>query len=253
MNIGLLWDIENVTPPAGMNLIRSIIEAISIDGRLSYAMAFGDWNNSNISRIAKEMASCNFELIHTPHGRKNSTDMSLIAHGVELIFQYPNIERFVLVSGDGDFRPLLLTQKKHGKETWVVCDVNNSASEDLIKMADHSIDYRGIIKEATSSSKRRAFELFREAVELMIKSGKKPDPGGVKSRMKILSPRFNEKALGYGSWPAFVKDAQEAAQIVCKNGLFEFAQKKETAMPCGYVTAKNIRFDWPLRGNTDNS
>ncbi|MDR3072679.1 MAG: NYN domain-containing protein, partial [Clostridiales Family XIII bacterium] len=236
-----MWDIENVTPPTGMNFIQAVIDAISVNGRLSYAMAFGDWNNPQISGIAEEMASSNFELIHTPHGsKKNSTDMSLIAHGVELIFQYPNIERFVLVSGDGDFRPLLLTQKKHGKETWVVCDVNNSASEDLIKMADHSLDYRDIIKGVedfdepkdldseisdTDLSKESAFELFKETVDLMIKAGNKPASGGVKSRMKLLNPQFDELALGYDSWFSFVQDAKDATQIIHKNGAFEFIKK----------------------------
>jgi len=252
MNIGLLWDIENVTPPSGMDFVQAIIEAVSTEGRLSYAMAFGDWNNRQISGIAEELAANNFELIHTPHGsKKNSTDMSLIAHGVELIFQYPNIERFVLISGDGDFRPLLLTQKKHGKETWVVCDVNNSASEDLIKMADRSLDYRDIIKSVddmdeppaidddgadTSLSKERAFELFKETVGLMIKAGNKPESGGVKSRMKLLNPQFNEKELGYSSWSAFAHAAKDATKMSYKDGVFALAQKDDAAIPSVFRT-----------------
>jgi hypothetical protein len=247
MKIGILWDIENVTPPSGFNYVQAIIDAVCADGLLSYAMAFGDWSNAALKVIADEMATNNFELIHTPHGgKKNSTDMSLVAHGVELIFQYPNIERFVLVSGDGDFRPLLLTQKKHGKETWVVCDVNNSASEDLVKMADHAIDYRDIIKEAedfdepngieaesadTDLSKERAFELFKETVGLMKSEGSKTAPGGVKSRMKLLNPQFDEKALGYSSWRAFIRDATVATQIVHKNDVFEFTKTPASTIP----------------------
>jgi hypothetical protein len=247
MKIGILWDIENVKPPLGLNYVQMIIDAVCADGRLSYAMAFGDWSNASIKGIADEMAASNFELIHTPHGRKkNSSDMSLVAHGVELIFQYPNIERFVLVSGDGDFRPLLLTQKKHGKETWVVCDVNNSASEDLVKMADHALDYRDLIKETedfdeadgaeaeradTDLSKERAFELFKETVGLMISAGNTPASGGVKSRMKLLNPQFDEKSLGYGSWRDFVQAAKGATQIVFKDGAFEFTKKPDSTIP----------------------
>ncbi|MCL2826884.1 MAG: NYN domain-containing protein [Eggerthellaceae bacterium] len=247
MNIGILWDIENVTPPTGMDFIEAVLEAVSPGGHLSYAMAFGDWSNPRISGIATEMASNNFELIHMPHsGKKNSTDMLLIAHGIEIIFQYPNIDRFVLVSGDGDFRPLLLTQKKHGKETWVVCDVNNSASEDLIKMADRSLDYRDIIKEVedfddpsdleveatdTELSKERAFELFRETVGLMVKAGNVPASGGVKSRMKLLNPQFDEKALGYNSWSAFIQDAKDATQITYRDGVFELSGASDTTIP----------------------
>jgi len=248
MNIGILWDIENVTPPNGLGYVQMIIEAVCSDGHLSYAMAFGDWSNTKLRGIADEMAASNFELVHTPHGKKkNSADMSLVAHGVELIFQYPNIDRFVIVSGDGDFRPLLLTQKKHGKETWVVCDVNNSASEDLVKMADHSLDYRDIIKETedfeepkaeepepegdTELTRERAFELFRETVGLMISAGNKTASGGVKSRMKLLNPQFDEKALGYSSWPAFTQDAKAATQITFRGGVFEFLEQPDSTIP----------------------
>ena len=252
MNIGILWDIENVTPPSGMNFIQAIIEAASQSGRVSYAMAFGDWTNKRICNIAEEMASNNFELIHTPHGsKKNSTDMSLVAHGVELIFQYPNIERFVLISGDGDFRPLLLAQKKHGKETWVVCDVNNSASGDLIKMADRALDYRDIIKSVddinepptssdenadTGISKESAFELFKETVGIMIKAGNKTESGGVKSRMKLLNPQFNEKELGYISWSAFARDARIATKMTYKEGVFALTQKDDSSIPSVFKT-----------------
>jgi hypothetical protein len=253
MKIGILWDIENVRPPSEHNYVQAIIEAVCADGFLSYAMAFGDWSNTSMRGIADEMAASNFELIHTPHGKKkNSADMSLVAHGVELIFQYPNIERFVLISGDGDFRPLLLTQKKHGKETWVVCDMNRSASQDLFKMADHALDYRDIIKESeafdetedfdetdgaeaeradTDLSRERAFELFKETVGLMLSAGNTPASGGVKSRMKLLNQQFDEKALGYDSWRAFVRDATRATQIVHKGGAFEFTKKPDSTIP----------------------
>ncbi|MGE4565420.1 MAG: NYN domain-containing protein, partial [Victivallaceae bacterium] len=247
MNIGILWDIENVTPPSNSNYIQAIIDAVCVNGHLSYAMAFGDWRDSRISDLTDELAASNFELIHTPHRKKkNSADMSLVAHGVELIFQYPSIERFVLISGDGDFRPMLLMQKKHGKETWVVCDVNKSASEDLIKMADHSLDYRDIIKDTetfdepktanpkpldTVLSKERAFELFKETVGLMIRAGNKPASGGVKSRMKLLNPQFDEKTLGYESWFAFAQDASDATQIGWKDGAFVFDKTPESTIP----------------------
>jgi uncharacterized LabA/DUF88 family protein len=253
MNIGILWDIENVTPPTGIKSVQSIIDAVSIDGRLSYAMAFGDWNNSQITKIAEELSSNNFELIHTPHnGKKNSTDMSLIAHGVELIFQYPYIERYVLISGDGDFRSLLQTQKKHGKETWVVCDRNNSASNDLIKMADHSLDFRDILKsvdgppenptEEEELSKESAFELFLQTVQLMTKEGHKPASSAVKSRMKQLNESFDEHKLGYNSWLVFVHDAKKVNRITFENGVFKLPPKtiNETPTPVIYKKLLSI-------------
>jgi uncharacterized LabA/DUF88 family protein len=249
MNIGILWDIENVTPPVGANYIQSVIEAVCKEGRLSYAMAFGNWNENSIKNIAHELALNNFELIHIPKsnvGKKNSSDMALIAHGVELIFQYPHIDRYVLISGDGHFSSLLLSFKKHGKETWVICDVNNNASEELVKMADFSIDYRTIIKNMddfiegdkdfieikdNELTRENAFELFKETVGIIINENKKPISSYVKIKMKLLNDQFSESKLGYDSWLDFVQDAKKATNITYENYCFEINNKGENTIP----------------------
>ena len=239
MHVGILWDIENVTPPANTNYIQSVMEKVAENNRISYAMAFGNWNKDSIKNIAKELYVNNFELIHIPKSIKNSADMSLVAHGVELIFQYPHIERFVLISGDGDFRPLLSAQKKWGKETWVICDVNNNASEDLLKMADKYFDYREIINPEDNQesdvqqvndalTKEMAFELFKEAVGIIIKENKKPLSSFVKIKMKLLNNEFDEKKLGYSSWLNFAQEAKTSTNITFENGCFVINDKEET-------------------------
>jgi hypothetical protein len=225
MNVGILWDIENVTPPVGMNYVQAVLDTVSKGGRVSNAMAFGDWNGVNIKNIAHELASNNFELIHTPHkNKKNSADMSLVAYGVELIFKYSHIDKFVLISGDGDFRPLLLSFKKYGKETLIICDISNNASEELVKMADNAIDYRDIIKQMDDLSDGvdetseiienklttgQSFELFKETVGLLIQEGSVALSTSVKTRMKLLNKQFNENDLGYAAWRDFVEDAKK--------------------------------------------
>jgi hypothetical protein len=249
MNIGILWDIENVTPPVGANYVQSVIEAVCKEGRLSYAMAFGDWNENSIKNIANELVLNNFELIHIPKSKvvkKNNSDFALIAHGVELIFQYPHIERYVLISGDGHFRSLLLSLKKHGKETWVICDVNNNASEELVKMADFSLDYRTIIKTMddfiendkdlidindNELTKEKAFELFKETVGIIINENKKPLSHYVKIKMKLLNDQFSENKLGYNSWLEFVQDAKKATNVTYENYCFVMNNKDENTIP----------------------
>lgn len=245
MNTAILWDIENVTPPRGTNYIQTIVDTLSEKNKISYAMAFGDWSQNNIKNIAGELAANSFELIHIPHQKKvkDSADMSLVAHGVELIFQYPHIEQFVLISGDADFRPLLQSLRKYGKQTLVVCDVMRNASEDLLKMADDFWDYRDIIDSEDDDddesepvkiieppiehivahplaktnnkeqSRQQAFELLEDAISAMRKENKIPQLGAVKIRMKLLNSGFKEQKLGYRSWKAFVNDAVSKTEI----------------------------------------
>jgi len=246
MNVGILWDIENVTPPVGTNYVQAIIDKDSKGGRLSYAMAFGDWNEENIKKIAYELSANNFELVHTPHqNKKNSADMFLIANGVELIFKYPHIDRFILISGDGDFRPLLLALKKYGKKTIVVCDISKNASEELVKMADNAIDYREIIKEMdefedisteideneNTLTKENAFELFKETIGILIQENKKTVSTTVKTRMQLLNNQFNENKLGYSTWREFVEDAKSHTSIKFEDGLFVLNNSEEKTIP----------------------
>lgn len=216
MNATILWDIENVTPRNDSKFITNLFDFLEEENRVSSASCFGDWTRPNLKRISSNLSDYNFELIHIPKSRKNSADISLITHATEMIFLYPHLQRFILVTGDADFRPLLTTLKKHGKDIWIICDASN-ASEDLLAQSDKYFDYRSIMtkdyeeeQEEDSNetiSKEAAFELFTEAVELMIKQKKKPSPGSAKVKMKLLNEDFDEAKLGYKTWKAFISDA----------------------------------------------
>ncbi len=222
LNATILWDIENVTPKNDSKFITNLFDFLEEENRVSSASCFGDWTRPNLKRISSNLSDYNFELIHIPKSRKNSADISLITHATEMIFLYPHLQRFILVTGDADFRPLLTTLKKHGKDVWIICDASN-ASEDLLAQSDKYFDYRSIMtkdygeeqEEETNEtiSKDAAFELFTEAVELMIKQKKNPSPGSAKVKMKLLNEDFDETKLGYKSWKAFISDAMSKTKV----------------------------------------
>lgn len=215
-NATILWDIENVTPKSDTNFISNLFDFLEEENRVSSASCFGDWTRPNLKRIPSKLSDFNFELIHIPKSKKNSADISLITHATEMIFLYPHLQRYILITGDADFRPLLTTLKKHGKGVWIICDAS-TASEDLLAQADRYFDYRSIMtkdyeeeQEEESNetiSKEAAYELFSEAVDLMIKQKKKPSPGSVKVKMKLLNEDFSESQLGYKTWKAFLSEA----------------------------------------------
>lgn len=216
IHTSVLWDVENVTPTTDSLFIDGLISLIEEEGNLSSATAFGDWSKSSVKKIAGSLAENGFELIHVPRSRKNSADISLITFATQMVFQYPHIERYIILTGDIDFRPLLFTLRKHGKQIWIICDSRN-ASEDLLTLSDRYYDYRNIIPdefsqeegEETGSSVNReeAFKLLAEAVDIMEKDGKIPTFGSVKIKMKLLNASFNEEKLGYRKWKDFIQDA----------------------------------------------
>lgn len=244
MNTAILWDIENVTPPKGTNYVQMVVDTLSQNDKISYAMAFGDWNKSCIKDVASDLAANSFELIHVPASRKNSSDMSMVAYGVELIFQYPHIEKYVLITGDADFRPLLLSLRKYGKVSLVICDVKRNASDDLLRMADDYLDYRDIIEEDDAGddrqdynqvmSKGQAYELLEDSLLQLEDEKRKTNLSSVKIRMKLLDSSFNEKRLGFSSFKSFVRDAMGHTSVLfSENGddVLELKPKADVRIP----------------------
>ncbi|MCQ2613877.1 MAG: NYN domain-containing protein [Treponemataceae bacterium] len=221
----VLWDVENVAPKQ----TGSIIERIEEDYKIAYALAFADWTMHKPKEKCEEFAKHNFEMIHTPHisGIKNTADISMVTHGLNILNHYPNIEHYTLLTGDADFRPLLMELTRAGKSIRIICDAKN-ASVDLVSMADEYTDYRDIIEDAipaesgddtgdggTELSSEAAFALLEETVATMTKSGRSEaaSSGSVKTRIKLLNPDFDEEKLGYSSWKNFVREAEKHTSV----------------------------------------
>jgi uncharacterized LabA/DUF88 family protein len=217
--LAILWDIENVTPGSGSRFVEGLLDYAKDIGKLATATAYGDWTKGGIRKVAESLADNGFELIHVPKARKNSADISLITHAIEMIYQYPHLKSFIIITGDVDFRPLLLTLRKHGLEIIIICDAKN-ASEDLLMLADDYKDYRLLLpdtdldqetdtrepQEREPLDKQAAFDLLAEVVEMMYRDKRKRTPslGASKVRMTLLNSGFDESKLGFSSWKKFV-------------------------------------------------
>jgi hypothetical protein len=231
-NVAVLWDVENVTPDADSLFVEGFFEYVNTIGNISLANAFGNWTNPTIAKLANPLASKHFELIHIPKSRKNSSDINMITKGIEIAFQYPQINKFVLVTGDVDFRPLVIALRKQSKQIHIVCDVK-TASEDLLSLANSFKDFRELIpseyeideeieletpsekkiKRDYSNLRQKAYEKLVEAINKMISENVKPGMGLVKIRMLMLNPSFDEKDLGFKSWSEFIGSAVDKGYI----------------------------------------
>ena len=223
-NVAVLWDAENVNPKSLKSLVEAVLDFSRRFGRVSVAYAFGDWKRSRLAGADSVLAGESFQLMHVPSARKNSADISMVTSAMELLFLYPHVSRYVLVTGDSDFRPLLVSIRRRGAQTAVVCDAR-SASEDLLALADDYRDYRDLLADeetptteaeeeaSTSLTREQAFQLLSDAVEMMRANKKQPGLGPVKIRMKLLHEGFDESKLGYRSWKSFVQDAQKQGYV----------------------------------------
>ena len=251
-NVCLLWDIENVTPGSNSLFLDALIDYASSFGRLTSARAYCDWSKPNFKRLAPQLARLSFYLVHVPRERaqKKSADMQLVSDALETMTQYDYVNTFVLITGDSDFRPLVVALRRAGKMIHVVCDLKNAA-QDLLEVADTFKDYRELMpggEEEPEEEPREArtggtggaqagsgpaaaqagapagpapttrphdywFQCLAEATRVMIDENKSPNPGSVKTRFEMLNPNFREKDLGFRRWSDFVSAAAKAGYV----------------------------------------
>jgi len=239
-NIALLWDLENVNPGADSLFLEGLIEHAESKGRIVTARAYGNWTNTVFSKLAPSLTRRYFYLVHIPKGRKNSSDMVLVSDTLEILRIHDHIDTFILVTGDSDFRFLVLALRRAGKMIHIVCNTQN-ASEDLLALADSYVDYRELMpggndeeaaEKASPVQEDRAsqakgggpvavspmaiedwFQFLAEAADTMLKKKIQPGIGSVKIRMKMLNPNFNEKKLNFSHWSDFVSAAVKAGFV----------------------------------------
>jgi hypothetical protein len=235
-NVAILWDLENVNPGASSLFLEGLIEYAEAKGRIVAARAYGNWNNAGFSKMAPSLTRRYFYLVHIPKGRKNSSDMVLVSDALEILRIAEHIDTFILVTGDSDFRFLVLALRRAGKIVHIICNTRN-ASEDLLALADSYVDYRdlvpggsdeesGVKAQRTPEDKSAPektpvpamkledwFQILAEAADLMLKKKIQPGIGSLKIRMKMINPNFNEKKLNFSHWSEFVAAAVKAGFV----------------------------------------
>ncbi len=225
-NFAILWDVENVTPKAHPSFVENLFDHCQELGKFAFASAYGDWTRGELKKLGDILAEHTFDLVHVPKSGKNSADISLITQATEMVFQYPHIDTYIILTGDIDFRPLLLMLRKHGKKIHIICD-GQTASEDLLAIADDYRDYRRFVGDYRRDSRGKgkgshiyemkkrniAFQLLVQAIKVMESENKVPTLGSAKVRMKLLDDSFEEKELGYRQWKDFVLDAVDQEHI----------------------------------------
>jgi uncharacterized LabA/DUF88 family protein len=235
-NVAVFWDVENVKPSSSTNLfIQGLWDYAENLGRVVSAFAYADWSQSGYRQLGPALASLHFNMIHVPfrgrHRDKNSADMHLTNDCLDLLRFQDHIDTYVLLTGDSDFRPLVMNLRKAGKITHIVCDIKN-ASNDLLRLADSFTDYRdmypsvdddtseeaseeesGRKETKTTYSKEYWFERLAETASILRKESKGTDPGNVKITMKKLNQGFDEKSLGFKRWGDFIASASSAGFI----------------------------------------
>ncbi|HEX6289253.1 MAG TPA: NYN domain-containing protein [Herpetosiphonaceae bacterium] len=122
-------------------------------GRIVIARAYADWYR--YPRVTSALFANGVEPMYVPTyyydrevgrtGRpiKNSVDIHLCIDVMRTLYTQTHLDKFVLVTGDRDFIPLVNAIRQHGKEV-VIIGIGGAASAHLAQSADEFLFYEQI-------------------------------------------------------------------------------------------------------------
>lgn len=242
-NTAVLYDIENVREFSDLKRIIELVNDIT-DGKPFFNAAYTDWSNPAMEqkRILLQANGVIPHQVITYGGTvyKNSADIALSVDAMELLLD-PDIENFILVTGDGGFTSLITKLKKHKRHIEVI-----SVSAAFSKMINGYADEVHIIsnnKEQEEVSKIRhpndfsieANKSYFKAIWAISKSVSEIDEaltlifknGSVRAQIKTLGLKMIilENALKMNCHAHHAKKVRDVILAALKTRQYKIIQK----------------------------
>jgi uncharacterized LabA/DUF88 family protein len=211
--------------------VSAILEKSREYGRIVSATAYADWTDGDFRDAPPTLYSNGISpryisARYFPGGksqkrRTNSIDVMLAVECSDFLHTHPQVDTYVLVTGDGDFIPLVTLLRSRGKKV-VVLGVSEATSYHLIESADDFISYASLLEEERAARardrgpKKKAADPFKElvrAVETLKKGGKTRVLGQVKQQMIVQLGSFDERNSGFKKFKDFVVEAERRGLV----------------------------------------
>ena len=211
--------------------VSAILEKSREYGRIVSATAYADWTDGDFRDAPPTLYSNGISpryisARYFPGGksqkrRTNSIDVMLAVECSDFLHNHPQVDTYVLVTGDGDFIPLVSLLRSRGKQV-VVIGVSEATSYHLIESADDFISYASLLEEERAARardkgpKKKAADPYKElvrAVETLKKGGKTRVLGQVKQQMIVQLGSFDERNAGFKKFKDFVVEAERRGLV----------------------------------------
>lgn len=150
----ILYDIENLVFLQGQRLTPARVSELvafekivatlkkTVDlGDILVQRAYGNWMNDILQHLTPQLEQLHIERVAV-YGRnreqRNAADIQLAVDAIDIVHHHPEINTFVLVSGDGGFGSIVLKLRDYGKRV-IGCAYRGSASDSLQRVCHHFI------------------------------------------------------------------------------------------------------------------
>ena len=201
-NTAIFYDIENLLgifsgkTNTSLNLdeiYRRVLETEGVHG-VSIQKAYADWAllpNRALRDSVLQVGIEPIQIFNTNQNDrvKNAADVSLIIDAVELITKRPEIENYVIASGDGIFAFLSKKLHEHGKRV-IGCGFDRNASNTFRYSCDYYISLEKSDKSLVATTSTRKKNRATEATPTLAPKVEVPQP--VKIPGKFPKTKYSE-------------------------------------------------------------
>ena len=196
-------------------------------GNASVRRAYADWANPLFGTHQDDLAMNGVDLIQVARvgvQNKNAADIRMAVDAMETLIVHPEVSVFVLVSGDGDYSPLVQRLREFGK--WVVgVGTEANASRKLVSVCSEYKYWGTLVAEVEPAARQAVNAAFdiAAAQALLVRAFEESGletmtAGGLKSKMLALDPAFDEHNYGTRNFRAFLASLPERVLLVEAGG-----------------------------------
>jgi hypothetical protein len=225
--IAVFIDFENIALWAEREFfdfeVTALMEYLQTRGPAVVKRAYGDW--SRFSRYRDELMNNSFDLIqiYSVRGGKNRADIRMAIDAFEIAMTRPQINTYVIVSGDSDFGPLVGKLREYGRYTLGI-GPRSITHHLLVKSCDEfiyletALGETADVEEQSSVEREQARTLLMKALQAHGQRGELPVLATrLKQTMLLMDPAFNEANFGYVQFKAWLEDHNDLVRLYVKD------------------------------------
>jgi len=203
--------------------LTPLIEYLQGRGPTVVKRAYGDWGR--FLRYRDELMDLSIDLFQIYSGKagKNRADIRMAIDALEIAMTRPQVQTFVIVSGDSDFSPLVARLREYGRYTLGI-GPRRITHELLVRSCDEFVYLETILGETstedvnTQGEQEQARSTLQKALQAHGKRGELPVLAAkFKQTMLLMDPAFNEANFGYPQFKDWLEDNLDSISLYVKD------------------------------------
>jgi uncharacterized protein (TIGR00288 family) len=204
----IFFDYENIVLGVKGTFEPSrIMEYLGSRGNVLIRRAYADWGHFKTDQ--SKLLELGVEMVFLPtYGvkDKNRTDTAIAVDAMEILALHPNIDTFVIVSGDSDFGVLARKLRGYGKQI-IGISSKKSASKVLVSVCHEFVFYETLVGEKLRGySTKEGHRFLKKVLPRLVEDyGNTFQPSLIKDRLRKLDSSFSERNFGFGSFNKFLE------------------------------------------------